>query len=192
MAAALATLLLLAACATSSSSPSPSAGSSASGEPSSSADASAEPAGGLPVFVCSLPIDGDATTDRAQIADVRVGRHDGYDRVVYEFEGAGTPQYTIRPATPPLTADPSGLPMTVNGNAFVEIVLHGATTILPDGVPTYSGQTDFEPDFTQLVQLIEAGDFEAVSSWYAGLAAEGCLRAFVLSNPSRLVIDFES
>jgi hypothetical protein len=128
--------------------------------------------------------------ERAQITDVRVGTHDGYDRVVFEFD-SGIPQFTLEEATPPLLRDPSGLEIDVEGNAFWRLVMHGGTAALPDGGASYNGPTDFTPNFPKLSELVSAGDFEAVSSWYIGLDDESCVRVLTLNEPSRLVIDIE-
>lgn len=122
---------------------------------------------------------------------MRVGTQSGYDRIVFEFIEDGTPEFRIEAAEPPFSMDPSGMPMAVNGSAFLQIILNGGTKVGDDGSPTYTGATEFGPGFDQLVDLIERGDFEAINNWYVGMAGEGCLRAFVLSDPSRIVIDLE-
>jgi hypothetical protein len=191
--------LLLIACSSSgspsaSSSVAATASGSGSAEASTSQDASveptAEPTDGLGEFACSFPVEGVGTVERAQITDVRVGTHDGYDRVVFEFD-SGIPQFTLDEATPPLIADPSGRELSVEGDAFWHLVMHGGTHISPDGDETYAGTRDFTPDFPKLAELIEGGDFEAVSTWYFGLTEESCVRVLTLNNPSRLVIDIE-
>jgi hypothetical protein len=151
---------------------------------------SAEPTDDLGAFSCDLPIEGDGTVTRAQITDVRVGTHAGYDRVVIEFD-EGIPPFTLDEATPPLLADPSGMQMHVEGNAFWSLVLQGGTRLALDGSLSYDGRTDFTPDFPVLAELVEAGDFEAVSSWYIGLHQPSCARVLTLTDPSRLVIDIK-
>lgn len=157
---------------------------------SASVEATASPSENLGPFACNLPVAAAATTDRAQITDVRVDTHDGYDRIVIEF-ASGLPEYTISAASPPFTHDPSGLPLNVAGSAILSIVMHDGTKVTPDGTLTYSGPTDFTPNLSKVVELVEAGDFEAVSSWYIGLASVSCIRVLTLSDPSRLVIDIE-
>jgi hypothetical protein len=149
-----------------------------------------EPTDSLGAFSCNQPASGVGSVSRAQITDVRVGTHDGYDRIVFEFDD-GIPAYTVEPATPPFTADASGLPIDVAGSAFLHISLNGGTRVGPDGTLTYSGATSFEPGFDELAQLIEGGDFEAVSTWYAGLATEPCIRVFTLADPARLIVDIQ-
>ena len=159
-----------------------------------------EPTVGLVPFSCALPVSLPATVDRAQIVDVRVGTHgtgpSGYDRIVFEFQGSGIPEVTLRVGTPPFTFDPSGLPMPVRGRSFLILVLHGGTGMTPDGKVTYAGSIDFQPNFPALTEFKEAGDFEAVSEWVAGLAINSspgvfCQRVFVLKDPTRLVIDLQ-
>lgn len=175
------------------SSASPSA-SVAEGPPASAAPEPSEDE--LGPFSCDLPVDGSGTAPRAQITDVRVAEHDGYDRIVFEFVGAGdvdaVPAYSVELAEPPFMADPSGLPVEVRGDAFLGIFLFGGTKISPVGGITYGGPTDFDARLPALDQLVESGDFEAVSTWIAGMhAGDGCYRVLTLTNPSRLVIDIE-
>ena len=164
--------------------PSESAGASPTAAP------TTEPTDDLGAFTCEMSIEGVATVDRAQITDVRVGTHGDYDRVVIEFD-EGIPPFTLDEATPPLLADPSGMEMEVEGSAFWSLVLQGGTRVTVDGSMSYDGQTEFTPDFPALAELVEAGDFEAVSSWYIGLHASTCARVLTLGHPSRLVVDIQ-
>jgi hypothetical protein len=157
---------------------------------SSVASPSSEPTDDLGAFVCELPIEGDGTVAHAQITDVRVGSHDGYDRVVIEFD-EGIPPYILQAATPPLLSDPAGMEMDVAGTAFRNLVLLGGTRVTEDGELTYDGRTDFTPDFPVLAELVESGDFEATSAWYLGLHQDACARVLTLADPSRLVVDIE-
>ena len=163
---------------------------SAAASVSASAAPTAEPSDSGGPFACALPVTGDASGTRAQITDIRVGEQDGYDRIVFEF-ASGTPEYRIETAAPPFIQDPSGLPMNVSGTTFWKIVMQGGTMVSPDSIATYSGPTTFTPGFDKLVQLVNGGDFEAVSTWYVGLSDISCLRAQTLSSPSRLVIDVQ-
>jgi hypothetical protein len=163
----------------------------ASSAPSATTSASAtEPTESLPPFACVPSVTVPATINRAQITDVRLATHEGYDRVVFEF-AAGIPDVAIEGVLPPFYADPSGQEIKVSGSAVLKLTMHGASTVAADGSVTYGGSTNFQPGFPQLVQLIEGGDFEAVSTWYLGLNGGGCTRVMTLSNPSRLVIDIE-
>ena len=181
-------------------SPSPSAPSSeapsspASPEP--SADASSAPtpepipSDELGPFSCDLPIHVDATTGRALITDVRIGTHDGYDRVVFEFRD-GLPEASLERAEPPFAQDGSGFPLEVEGESFLRLTMRGGTKQQEDGNSSYDGSTDLEVGHPALVHLIEGGDFEAQSTWYFGLNEESCVRVLTLDDEPRLVIDIE-
>jgi hypothetical protein len=157
-------------------------------------ESTAEPTSALGPFECELPASLPATIDRAQVVDVRVGTHPegapGYDRIVFEFQ-EGIPEVELREGEPPFTQDPSGLPMEVDGESFLVLVMHGATGVTPDGEMTYEGETEFSPGFPTLTELEQAGDFEAVSEWVIGMTTPACHRLFTLDSPSRLVIDLE-
>jgi len=146
-------------------------------------------------FVCAgLPFGSDVGGEIAHIADVRVGTHNGYDRVVFEFEAppdqpVAIPEHRLRMADLPLVQIPAGTEMEVPGDSFVHLTLLGGTRLGLDFDETYEGPLRFEPDFPQLRGLAEAGDFEATADWYIGLAEEPCLRVLLLTDPARLVID---
>jgi hypothetical protein len=144
----------------------------------------------LGAFTCDTPIVEDGTVGVANIVDVRVGSHDGYDRVVFEFE-QGTPELTLDRAEPPFTADGSGLPIEVDGDSFLGLVMRGGTKQTDAGTSSYDGSTDISADYPALVHLIEGGDFERQSTWYLGLTGESCVRVLILDGPPRLVIDVE-
>ena len=151
------------------------------------------PSDALGPFSCDLPVVEDATVGRAQIVDVRVGTHAGYDRVVFEFAD-GLPEISLDRATPPFTEDASGLPIDVEGTSFLRLTMRGGTKQTEDGTSSYDGPTDFDPAFPMLVDLTEGGDFEAQSTWYLGLNGEACPRVTLLTGDGapRLVIDVES
>lgn len=169
---------------------SPSVAPSEPAQPSTGASASAAPSEDLGPFACTFPIEERGTPVHTRIVDVRVGTHDGYDRLVFEFDN-GIPEYLLSRAEPPYTEDPSGMPIDVDGASVLQLVLIGGTRFDEDFEPTYDGDTEFEPGFPQLVHLVESGDFEAVSSWYIGLAGDACARVLTLGGPDRLVIDIE-
>lgn len=150
------------------------------------------PPGGRGEFTCDLPITEDATVAIANIVDVRVGTHPGYDRVAFEFTG-GIPEAAVERAEPPFTEDGSGFPVDVEGDSFLRLTMRGGTKQTDAGTSSYDGPTDFDPDFPVLVDLVEGGDFERQSIWYIGLSesSDVCVRVFTLDDAPRLVIDIE-
>jgi hypothetical protein len=152
------------------------------------------PSEALEDFTCDeLPIHEDATVARANIVDVRMATHDGFDRVVFEFVD-GLPEVTLDRAEPPFTHDASGAPLTVEGTSFLRLTMRGGTKQTDEGTSSYDGPTEFDPELPTLVDLVEGGDFEAQSTWYLGLSAEACVRVMALTDDGapRLVIDVEN
>lgn len=168
--------------------PSVSASQGASAGPSTTP--SAEASESLIPFACVPSVNVAKTIDRAQITDVRVGTHDGYDRVTFQFSG-GMPQTLVEGVLPPFYADPSNQPIDINGTAFLKVTMNGGTRFTTSGGMSYTGGINFQPGFPRLVQLREGGDFEAVATWYIGLSGGSCYRVIALTSPSRLVIDLE-
>jgi hypothetical protein len=132
------------------------------------------------------------------LVDVRIGSHPGYDRITFEFRApkpnpggkAGIPRYEIRTARPPFTQDGSGEPLAVSGNAFVDLVFHGATGYdFENYEPTYDGPAVLRAGFDILREAVRSGDFEATLGWVLGLERQTCWDVFELRNPDRVVID---
>ena len=159
--------------------------------PTASTAASASPA------ACATTATGTLMGEQALLTDVRVGTHDGYDRVVFEFVSRGSPArdaatFEIAKATAPYVEDPSGRPIMIAGTTVLGITFRGATTQTLDSRSSYNGSRAFAPRFPILTELKSRGDFEAVNSWLAGTSGASCLKAQVLTNPTRLVVDLST
>lgn len=130
-------------------------------------------------------IDGAAATVRA----VRVGRHQGFDRIVFEFAG-GRPAYTIRPVTVARRGG-SGAAIPVTGASALQIDLQ-AWTVDHETASyplTFQPQGPLSPGYPMLRQVRYGGEFEGVSTFAAGLSARTGFRVLELANPTRLAID---
>ena len=95
------------------------------------------------------------------------------------------PAVRIERVQPPFTHDPSGLPLRLKGDSFVQIRLEGVA-------PTYAGPVDFVLAGPEIVEMAQEGDYEAVQSWIVGLHRPACVRVSELRSPARLVIDIAS
>ena len=138
----------------------------------------------LPPFTV-LAKAGPATTSRTAVLEhVRVGRHPGFDRVVFEFR-AGTPAWSAK-YVPQVVHDGSGLPVTLPGTAFLHVVFRGTRIDRASAGPPPIVRT---PRFATLLQLKEAGDFEGVVSFGLGLRRKVGFRGFRMTSPSRVVVD---
>jgi hypothetical protein len=141
------------------------------------------PGNNLPAFVCANASGGAAGT--ASVTAVRVGQNIGYDRFVLQFDSI-VPSYTVKRQSTPKFSQPSGQSITLSGIAGVLVQVHVAT----EGT-TYSGPTDFtQADFPVIKEARLIEDYEGYVAWGLGLGSPACFRAFVLSSPARLVVDF--
>lgn len=119
---------------------------------------------------------------------VRVGKHPGLDRLVFEFDGAGLPAWHVEYVDRPVRDCGSGDPVHVAGDAWLQVRFNGAHAHTPEGAPT-SGPRRRAIGLTVLRELVRICDFEAEVTWVAGLARPNPYTARVLAGPSRLVID---
>lgn len=128
----------------------------------------------------------------ALLSDVRTGRHDGYERVVFEFAGEVLPGSSVRYEAPPFVADPSGEPVAVSGGAFLAVRMAWASgfDLSGDLGQVYTGPTRLVVGAPVVSELVQTGDFEAVLDWVIGLDGRHPFRVSTLDDPVRLVIDF--
>jgi hypothetical protein len=170
--------------ATASPSATPSPAPTASPSP---AAASPSPSGAtseLGPFSCAT-VSGGGTAGVA-MTDVRVGTQAGYDRFVINYDGpVPTFRVTLQPTTT-FTQDASGRPLTLQGSRGILVrVEHGS------GGAGYQGPRDLKPNYPALKEAQLVGDFEGVTQWGLGIAANSCFRVLTLTGPDRLVIDVQ-
>jgi hypothetical protein len=125
---------------------------------------------------------------------VAVGRHAGYDRVVFQFEDPGLPGYRIEYVEPPLHEDGSGNPVDVAGNAFLVVRMEPASGFdlnSGEGQLVYKGPKRL-PGASVVKEVVRTGDFEAVLTWAIGLDSKTPFRVSTATSPSRLIVDFRS
>lgn len=125
----------------------------------------------------------------AQLTAVRVGQHAGFDRVVFEFQGA-LPGYRVAYVQPPIVQDASGLLVDISGSAFLQVRFSPATGYdFVRSAPSYPGPNEIRPNLPTLLELERTGDFEAVLTWTLGLRQAVDFHVLELSNPWRVVVD---
>ena len=80
--------------------------------------------GEVPTTTCAeLPYLRGTDFERVRVADVRVGTHPTYDRIVFQFAAGKFPDIEVRKVKPPFKLDPSDLPVTIDGDTFIKIRL---------------------------------------------------------------------
>jgi len=144
------------------------------------------PGDNLAAFACKDVSGGKAGS--ANVTAVRAGEQTGFDRFVLQFDSQ-VPVYTIKRQTKTtFTQGASGQTISVGGSSALLITLHQAHQS-----GSYTGSTDIQhPDYAVFREAVVVQDFEGVVQWGIGLASPACIRAFTLSDPARLVIDFST
>lgn len=123
---------------------------------------------------------------------IRAAHHPGYDRLVFEFDGA-VPANRSVDWTTRLYYDTGG-PVErahVAGNAFLRVGFNpawGWNQVPPYG-PSY-GPKDRAYDLPNLVEVLEIGDWEGYLSFGIGVMRKTeVVRTMTLSHPGRFVVD---
>jgi hypothetical protein len=170
--------------------PSPTPSPSASQTPATTPSPTATPSGSLPAFECGIvtTIPGQSAPPVAFIDSVRTGTHAGYDRLTIGFNNGQPVSIDVHPQSgTTFTQGASGQQVVLLGQSGILVIIHGA-----DAHTSYSGQTDFKTGYPVLVEVRQVEDFEGTVQWALGLSKSACYRAFILPNPTRLVIDIQT
>lgn len=137
------------------------------------------------------------TSETALLERVATGRHEGYDRVVFQFRN-GLPGYRVEYVQPPLKEDGSGNVVDVKGSAFVVVRMEPASGFdlsKGEGELVYKGPRRLEgsDSGTSIVrEVVRTGDFEAVLHWAIGLEEQVDFRVVTAESPPRLIVDFRN
>jgi hypothetical protein len=126
----------------------------------------------------------------AILEDVRVGRHEGFDRVVFEFEDAELPSYRVAYIDKPVRACGSGDVVPLAGDGWLEIRFTSAAAHNENGEATVKNRAQ-SPNLKIIKEMKSTCDFEAEVEWVLGVAAPNKYRVLELKNPTRLAIDIK-
>ncbi|WP_415296447.1 hypothetical protein [Cellulosimicrobium sp. SJTW-1] len=203
-------VLALAACSPGESDESPSPSSTATSaspsptdSPSTTPEPGAEPSDGastpsddateapLPFPANTEPDTQDPSADAAlTVTDVRVGHHDGFDRVVFELGGTGTPGWRVEYVDQP-TDDGKGDVVAVDGDAYLQVMISGSGYPMDTGVEEYAGPNPvWAGDDGEVEEVLLRGVFEGYTQAFVGVDDERRpFRVFSLEDPTRVVVD---
>ncbi len=119
---------------------------------------------------------------------VRVGHHDGYDRVTFEFSGSGTPSYRVQYTDSPHSQG-SGDPVQVAGDSYLQVTV--TSVGVPDGSSPAPSMTTPATDGTVFAQVEGIwGGFEGYGETFLGInGTDRPFRVTVLQDPMRVVVD---
>lgn len=125
-----------------------------------------------------------------ELTDVRVGHHDGFDRVVLELRGPGRPGWSVRYVDRP-RGDGSGELVPVAGDSFLDVYASG-TTYDPDDL-AYDVEDRRHvpvPGGGPVRDVYVLGTFEGYTQVIVGVDGPAVpYRVSRLADPPRVVVD---
>ncbi|MEU2062549.1 hypothetical protein [Streptomyces sp. NPDC013455] len=162
------------------------------------ATATASPASAATAHVTACPTGwgsgekGGATAGAVPLENIRTGRHDCYDRMVFDVPGGGTVGYYVR-YVDRLAQDATGDTIPVRGGAILDVHIGAPSYDPATGSPTYPGKVGSPlpgvniSGYRTFKDTRFAGSFEGQSQ--IGLGVRARLPFRVVQLPGRLVID---
>jgi len=135
------------------------------------------------------PDTADASADaRVTVTDIRIGRHEGFDRVVFEVGGTGTPGWDVR-YVDAASSQGSGAEIAVDGSAILQVTLTGAGYPFDTGVEEFSGGPVSSGDAEVVTEVVFDATFEGTTVAFVGARAEAPFRVYLLDGPPRVVLE---
>lgn len=130
----------------------------------------------------------DAAGSELVVTDVRLGAHQGFDRIVLQLAGEGEVGWDIA-----YTDDPreqgSGRQVEVEGDATLRVDVVGVA-LPPEASEEYWDGGPLDPERTAVVrEVTESGIFEGRARFFLGLEDQRPFRVERLTDPQRIVID---
>jgi hypothetical protein len=136
------------------------------------------------------PDTGDASADSfVTVTEIRTGLHDGFDRVVFEVGGTGTPGWDVR-YVDEASSQGSGMAVPVEGDAILQVTITGVGYPTETGIEEYDGSAPLPGDGTEVVtEVVWDSTFEGTSVAFVGLTEDAPFRVYLLEDPARVVLD---
>ena len=130
-------------------------------------------------------------TERSVVLeDVRLGRHAGYDRIVFEFRRNAMPGYHIEYVDKPAYRCGSGEAVWLAGDGWLS-VRFDATQAHDDQGHSTIDYRERVVDFSILREVQNTCDFEGEMTWVLGVSSPNHYRVLELKQPTRLVLDIK-
>ncbi|MGY1686870.1 hypothetical protein ACI8AK_14890 [Geodermatophilus sp. SYSU D00867] len=136
------------------------------------------------------PDTAEASADASvTVRDVRTGRHDGFDRVVFEAGGTGTPGWDVR-YVDVASSQGSGEEVDVAGEAVLQVTITGAGYPYDTGVEEYAGPDPLPGQGTATVtEVVFDATFEGTTVAFVGTRSQAPFRVYGLEDPTRVVVE---
>jgi hypothetical protein len=130
------------------------------------------------------PSSGAAVT----VSDIRVGRQDGFDRVVFEVGGTGTPGWDVR-YVDAASSQGSGEAVDVAGDAVLQVTLSGVGYPYDTGVEEFASGPLSAAGTEVVTEVVYDATFEGTSVAFVGTTGRAPFRVYLLEGPTRVVLE---
>jgi hypothetical protein len=136
------------------------------------------------------PDTGEASADALlSVTDIRIGRHDGFDRVVFEVAGTGHPGWDVR-YVDEASGQGKGDNIPVEGRAILQVTITGVGYPTETGIEEYDGSANLPGNGTEIVtEVVWDTTFEGTSVAFVGTTEQTPFRVYLLEAPVRVVLD---
>ncbi|MGM0449614.1 MAG: AMIN-like domain-containing (lipo)protein, partial [Pseudomonadota bacterium] len=128
-------------------------------------------------------------TPASTLVAVRTATHDGFDRVIFEFDES-LPGYHTEYINQPVRKCGSGKVAPMAGDGWLEVRMDPAKAHTSEGQSTVA-ERERILNLPVLSELELTCDFEAVVTWVFGVESPNRYQIRELSDPPRLVIDIK-
>jgi hypothetical protein len=122
-----------------------------------------------------------------QFRILRVARHDGFDRAIFEFAD-GVPSFSVRYQKRPVLEEGTMAPVEISGSAVLVVTFQ---FYYGENVSIYQGFPKGPLDLAVLTEIKNIDASEAVMSYALGVQGRHAFRVTTLANPARLVVDIK-
>ena len=170
-----------------------SSGGSSTAETSAEESPAASSAAGTPA--ADFPGDTEPDTESASgeawvtVSDVRLAAQDGFDRIVFDVGGAGTPGWNVQYVEDPIEPG-RGEPVQLEGGAVLQVEITGAGYPFETGIEEFSSAGTVTAAETGSVTEVDfLATYEGVTTAFVGTRAEAPFRVYLLENPVRVVVE---
>jgi hypothetical protein len=123
------------------------------------------------------------------LREVRSARNEGFDRVVFQFDGDQVPGYHIEYIDKPVLKCGSGDPTAVAGQGWLQVRIQPAQA--HENAQVTVAERERKPELPVLQELELTCDFEADVTWVLGVRSPNKYRVLELHQPTRLVVDIQ-
>lgn len=124
------------------------------------------------------------------VTAVRYARHEGFDRIVFEFSDGKFPGYKIEYPSDPVQQCGSGDDVKVAGESVLTVLFMPLAAHTDEGEPTVEWR-EVSPKLPMILEIERVCDFEGEVEFALGLSKKAEYRVSELADPMRLVIDIK-